>query len=229
MNDKEGTVTLQNAGQLFKAYEAVSGTFAGPGGNIPFKFTPEQTVLELAKAKDYAITNLIATGTGIGNNMDARINGQYKEFSTKLAPSFVDYALSLETAQAEYAAEDTIYVDVMLTGNTNYTQVNTAIAYDADVLQFAGYENLGGLTAEVKKVGGDMISVRSVPSLNMMIGVPCAAPVRVVTLKFTVNGGLTADAVKTALSFSSIAVTPTAGVVGVTTAPGNTLRLTLSN
>ncbi|GHU48916.1 hypothetical protein FACS1894127_0680 [Clostridia bacterium] len=84
-DEEKGTVKLSNADQLFKTYEKVSGIFAGPQGSVPFTFTPEKTVISLANAKDYEITRLTASGTGIGNHNDAK-NGQYKEFSTGLAP-----------------------------------------------------------------------------------------------------------------------------------------------
>jgi len=138
-----------------------------------------------------------------------------------------DFTVYLEAAQTELTAGDTLYVDVMLTGNLNYTQVNTSIAYDAELLDFAGYANLGGLVGEVKKAAGDQINVRSVPSLNMIAGAPCANPVRVVTLKFTVMENLATDSIATDLSLAAVAVTPVAGVSGVTIAPGRTLVVTV--
>ncbi|MCL2766479.1 MAG: cohesin domain-containing protein [Peptococcaceae bacterium] len=133
----------------------------------------------------------------------------------------------MEAAQTNIKAGDTLSVDVMLTGDLNYTQFNTAIAYDAGLLEFAGYANLGGLVAEVKKDGADKISVRSVASMNMMAGAPCVTPVRVVTLKFTVKDTFTAESIATDLSFVSIAVTSAAGVTGTTTAPGKALSVML--
>ena len=133
----------------------------------------------------------------------------------------------MEAAQTNLKAGDTLSVDIMLTGDLNYTQFNTAITYDANLLEFAGYANLGGLVAEVKKYGADKINVRSVASLNMLTGAACATPVRVVTLKFTVKDNFAAESITTDLNFASIAVTSAAGVAGATTAPGRTLRVTL--
>jgi len=136
-----------------------------------------------------------------------------------------NFLLYMESMQNSLVVGDTLYVDVMLVGDHNYTQVNTAVAYDANLLEFAGYANLSGLAAEVRQDGADKISVRSVPSLNMFAGAPCATPVRVVTLKFTVKA---AESVTTDLNFTSIAVTPTAGTTGATTAPGRPLKIVLN-
>jgi len=133
----------------------------------------------------------------------------------------------MESAQTSLTVGDTLYADVMLQGDFNYTQLNTAIAYDSGLLQFAGYENLSGLAAEVKKDGADKISVRSVPTLNMLVGASCAAPVRVVTLKFTVTGDFEADSVKSQLAINDAAVTPTAGAKGIELFLGSKLPLTI--
>jgi len=134
----------------------------------------------------------------------------------------------MEAAQTSLTAGDTLSVDIMLSGDLNYTQFNTAITYDANLLEFAGYANLGGLAAEVKNDGADIINVRSVASLNMLTGATCITPVRVVTLKFTVKDNLAAERIATDLSFASIAVTPAAGVTGVTIAPGRAISVTFS-
>jgi len=139
-----------------------------------------------------------------------------------------NFRLYLEAAQASLKVGDTLLVDIMLSGDINYTQVNTAIAYDAGLLEFAGYGNISGLVAEVKKTADNNINVRSVPVLNMIAGAPCTPPVRVVTLKFTVKNNFAANSIATNIAFASIGVTPTAGVTGITTAPGNTLNITLN-
>ncbi|MCL2496221.1 MAG: Ig-like domain-containing protein, partial [Clostridiales bacterium] len=137
-----------------------------------------------------------------------------------------DYTVYMESAQTGLEAGETLYVDVMLKGGINYTQINTGISYDGDLLEFAGHENLGGLVAEVKKDGADKISLRSVPSLNMMAGVSCDPPFRVVTLKFTVKDSFTAASVDTNLSLISTVITPVAGVSGVTLDIGKPLSIT---
>jgi len=134
----------------------------------------------------------------------------------------------MESAQTSLKAGDTLLVDVMLVGNINYSQFSAAITYNAGLLEFAGYGNLGGLVAEVKNDGVGKISLRNVPSMNMLSGTPCITPVRIVTLKFTARGNLAAESVATDLAFSSIAVTPTASVTGATTSPGLPLPITLN-
>jgi len=132
-----------------------------------------------------------------------------------------NFRVSLQSAQSALAAGDILAVDVMLAGNINYTQINTAIAYDANMLEFTGYANLSGLAAEVRKDSAGKISVRSVPSLNMLLGALCIPPVKVVTLQFMAKDNF-AD---TAISFAAIAVTPAAGAKMATTAPGKPLPL----
>jgi len=132
-----------------------------------------------------------------------------------------NFNVYVKASQASYNAGDTILVDVMLGGNLNYTQVNAAIAYDSAVLEYAGYANLAGLAAEIKADGVDMISLRSVPTLNMMVGAPCLIPQQLVTLKFTVKE-LTDD-IDTAVGIAGRAVTPAAGVSGYTTSPGESI------
>jgi len=148
----------------------------------------------------------------------------YTEQFAKYDITDYDFTVYLESAPTA-AAGDAIYVDVMLAGDINYTQINASIAYDAGLLEFASYANLSGLAAEIKKDGADKISVRSVPSLNMMLGAPCNPPVKVVTLKFTVKDA--ANEAETVLSFGSITVNPTAGAKNSKTAPGKSLTLSL--
>ncbi|MCL2496611.1 MAG: cohesin domain-containing protein [Clostridiales bacterium] len=138
-----------------------------------------------------------------------------------------NFTLSMASAQSGLKAGDTLLVDIMLKGDKNYSQVNTSINYDANLLEFSGFANIGGLIGEVKKEGADKINVRSVASLNIAVGAPCAAPLRVVTLKFTVKGNFSAASIATDLNFASIAITPAAGITGATTAPGKALPITL--
>jgi|GEM_PF-1213391 len=165
---------------------------------------------------------------GSSNNVYPEIkNGVITIKATEEIESY-NFRAYMEVAQTRLKAGDTLSVDIMLTGDLNYTQLNAVIAYDAVLLEFAGYANLGGLVAEVKKDGADKINVRSVSSMNMMTGASCVTPVRVVTLKFVVKDILATDSIATDLSFASIAVAPAAGVTGATTAPGRPISLTLS-
>ena len=113
---------------------------------------------------------------------------------------------------------DIVSVDVMLGGNLNYTQLNTAIAFDAGVLEYTGYTNLSGLAAEIKNNGDGMISLRSVPTLNMLVGASCIKPVKLVTLQFKVIA--VEEDIETAVGIAARAVTPAAGVSVFTTSPG---------
>ena len=150
-----------------------------------------------------------------------------KAVNEYISPLLDNFKVYLESAQTTLAAGETLYVDVMLFGNLNYTQMNASIAYDNDLLEFAGSENLNGLAAEIKKDGADRISVRNVPSINMFTGAPCAPPIKVATLKFTVKDTLSMESAVTELTFNSIVVFPTAGITGATTAPGKALSVTV--
>jgi len=132
-----------------------------------------------------------------------------------------NFNLFVKAGQASYKAGETVLVDVMLGGNLNFTQVNASIAFDPAVLEYAGYANLTGLAAEVKAVGVDNISLRSVPSLNMLVGVSCLVPQRIVTLKFTVKA-LTED-IDTAVGVAGRIVNPVASVSAYTTSPGESI------
>jgi len=125
-----------------------------------------------------------------------------------------NFYVYLKTAKPDASAGRIFTVDVMLTGDKNYTQFNASIAYDAACLEYVGYENLSGLAAEVKKDGLDKISLRSVPSLNMLQGVPCVEPVRIATLKFKVKES--PDKLATDLNIAAVLVTPTAGANTIT-------------
>ncbi|MCL1975074.1 MAG: cohesin domain-containing protein [Firmicutes bacterium] len=135
-----------------------------------------------------------------------------------------DYAVYMQSQQNEFAVNDTVSVDVMLMGNTNYTQISAAITYDADILEFSGYSDLQGIVASVVDVGNSMISVRSLPSLNMVYGEPCFPEEKIVTLEFTVKD----DSIKESdLGFASILVAPPGGVIGALTVPGQNFKFTL--
>jgi len=164
--------------------------------------------------------------SGSGNNVYPEIKNGAVTIAAEEEKESYNFRAYMEAAQTSLKAGETFSVDIMLTGDLNYTQLSAAIAYDDALLEFAGYANLGGLVAEVKKDGAGKINVRSVASLNMMTGASCVKPVRVVTLKFTVKGNLAAGSGATDLGFASIAVIPVAGVTGAITAPGKPLRVT---
>jgi hypothetical protein len=138
-----------------------------------------------------------------------------------------NYNVYLEPAKNSLRAGDTLHIDVLLTGSLNYTQMASEIAYDTDLLEFAGYENLQGWAASATEPTPGKVAVRSVPGMNMIAGAPCSTAIRIVTLRFTVKDSFDGDSVNTGLSFASVLVSPPGGVVGTTTAPGKAVTLSL--
>ncbi|MCL1848358.1 MAG: M28 family peptidase [Clostridiales bacterium] len=84
-----GTVTLHNAEQLFKTYDTVSGAFVSAEGSLPFTFTADEAILDLADPSAYAINNVIAKGTGTADNLNAARNEQYSTFTAGIAVEMV--------------------------------------------------------------------------------------------------------------------------------------------
>jgi len=183
---------------------------AGQTVTVPFFVTITADVLAKAQAGE-EITFIAASAT----------NESKVGVATLAVEDLIiyNYHLILQAEQTEIAAGDIIEVDVILSGDINYTQLNAAIAYDAGLLEFTGYANLSGLAAEVKKAAGNQITVRSVPTVNMLLGAPCTPPVRVVTLKFTVKEGFEEGGFTTEFSFAAQAITTTASFKGAVTAP----------
>jgi hypothetical protein len=138
-----------------------------------------------------------------------------------------NYSVYLTPEKTALKAGDTLLVDVMLKGDINYTQRAAELAYDSGLLEFAGYANLRGWVAAVNAVAPGKAAVRSMPSMNMVLGEPCAPAVRIVTLKFTVKDGFAGESVTTALSLPTIVVTPPGGVAGATVAPAEAVTVSL--
>jgi len=183
-------------------------------GTFRYDVLADDKDIIFSKEGYYPTTINIPSGGGAAN----------RTVELKPIPNFY---LNLKSAQTALQAGDTLLVDVILDGDRNYTQVNTSITFDADLLLFAGYANLSGIAAEVKKDGADKIAIRSVPALNMLQGAPCVNPVRVVTLKFTVKE---ASESETAISFVAGLATPTAGASTITaTGKPLTIQLTIDN
>ncbi|MDR0295498.1 MAG: hypothetical protein LBH91_04815 [Prevotellaceae bacterium] len=150
-----------------------------------------------------------------------------KDYPSVEPPQQHNYIVSLAPDQTTIYASDTLYVDVMLCGNINYTQLATEIVYDNNLLTFAGYENLEGWAAACIPVAANKVAIRSVPAMNMVTGAPCSTSVRVVTLKFTVKEGLSGKSAAANFSFASILVSPPAGITKFTTAPGTALNISI--
>jgi len=171
-------------------------------------------------AKDVAGQDIVFTAS-------SETNGEKVGMATVAAQDLVifNFYSYMDTAQIAPLAGDTIFVDVLLKGNINYTQFNAAVTYDASLLEYVGHANLSGLAAEVKPAG-NQITRRSVPSLNMLLGASCIEPVRIATLKFKVKDKLDEGKIATYVKFAALDITPAAGVKALT-APGKALELTL--
>jgi aminopeptidase YwaD len=128
-----------------------------------------------------------------------------------------NFLLYIKPVQSALTVGSTFLVDVMLAGNTNYTQMMADITYDTTLLQCTGYENMVGFVTACAPTGPGTIGIRCVPSTNMILGAPCDQDVRIVTLKFTVLGNFPVNNIATALNFSTVAVNPPAGYLGTVT------------
>jgi hypothetical protein len=146
---------------------------------------------------------------------------------TKTLYSFTVY---LDPKKTKPSVGETLAVDVMLYGGINFTQISADIDYDDNLLQYEGYENLLGWVTSCGLPPGkpDTIAVRSVPSMNMVVGTPCAPPVRIVTLKFKVLNAFIAPRAVTYMNFSLISVNAVAGYLGATISPDEPVKLILN-
>ncbi|MCL1974813.1 MAG: hypothetical protein FWG61_01460, partial [Firmicutes bacterium] len=168
------------------------------------------------------------SGKTITLNVSSETNGEKKGEASVLASDLINYNYQayLLPDQSDLYAGETVYVDLMLSGDLNYTQISAEIAYDSTLWQYAGFTDLAGIVAAVDPQTGK-IAVRSIPSLNMVFGETCAPEVKIVTLKFTALGNFTENQISTAINFVSIIVNPPAGFIGAGTAPGKDLPLTI--
>jgi hypothetical protein len=162
-------------------------------------------------------------GTGTANS--ARVRG-FVRF--EIVPQTYNYRVYLAPHITELLVGDTFMVDVMLGGDSNYTQIATEITFDANLLDYAGYQDLQGWAASVTKPAANKVAVRSVPGMNMVVGVPCKPDQRIVTLKFTVKDNLAANSVNTGLGFATTVVSPPGGVTGTTITPVKDVTVTLN-
>ncbi|MCL1816933.1 MAG: cohesin domain-containing protein [Clostridiales bacterium] len=153
-----------------------------------------------------------------------------KDFAISVAEATIakyNYMVSLVSAQNIVKAGETFCVDVMLAGDTNYALAETKIAYDTSLLEYTGYENVGGWMNQIQREKPNVITIRNVAAINMNTGASCKTPVKLITLKFKVAGTLPDYAVQTDLTFASIAVFSAAGVAGASIAPSEPLIITL--
>ena len=138
-----------------------------------------------------------------------------------------NYEVYLHTTQTSYSPGDTILVDVMLQGDINFTLAETKIAYDMELLEYAGYENLSGWMNQVSRGDPNLVTLRNVPHINMNTGASCITPVKLITLKFKVKDTLLANFTETTLSFETAHVYSTPETAEPATASGEALTLAL--
>ena len=152
IDDKDGTVKLQNAAQLFKTYDAVRGVFKGPKGDIPFMFTPDVTVIKLANAKDYEVANLTAFGMGIGNHNAAMNNAPngIKEFVTTLAPQVVNVdnpdSLTLTSDKARIIAGDQFTLTAAFENKVESNAGTLTYTFDPSIFNYIDFAPANGVT-----------------------------------------------------------------------------------
>jgi uncharacterized repeat protein (TIGR02543 family) len=209
-----GRITTGTNGQYAKG--AVISIAASPNSNYRFTgwtssnggsfadASSADTIFTMP-ANDVVITAEFAPGTSVNHN-------------------FQTY---LHTTQTYYSPGDTILVDVMLQGDINFTLAETKIAYDMELLEYAGYENLSGWMSQVSRGDPNLVTLRNVPHINMNTGAPCITPVKLITLKFKVKDMQPANLTETAIFFETTHVYSTPEFAETTTAPGEALTLTL--
>jgi len=130
------------------------------------------------------------------------------------------------TYDGEVKAGEIYFLDVMLAGNLNYTQVDTVIAYDGALFEYVGKVQLAAITTDTKSVGAGSLAAQSIPAGNLTGGASCAQPVIVERLLFRAKSNLSASV---DFSIASATVYPAAsrGIDGVTTDLGNPVSVTV--
>lgn len=126
-----------------------------------------------------------------------------------------DYQISLSTS---LSATGILSVSIILNGSINYTQVAAELAYDADSLRYIGYTYLHGWVAAVDATKPNILSLRSMPTMNMTAGVSCEGGIRIATLQFAIKGNNFINAIDN-LRFTSLTVFPAGSLREATTAP----------
>ena len=155
-----------------------------------------------------------------------------KDFTVTVYEELIEeynFTVYFNSPPTPYSPGDTVYVDILLEGDLNFTMAEVSAAYDTDLLEYLGYENVSGWMNQIYREGSDLITVRNLPTSNLNAGAPCTEPVRLLTLKFKVKNTLPEDEVKTDVSFAAINVYPTPNITDATTAPGKSLTITLND
>jgi hypothetical protein len=117
----------------------------------------------------------------------------------------------MQPSKSQLFVGETFSVDVMLTGDINYTQFLADVTYDPALLKCEGYSNMSGFVTACAPTAPNTIGIRYIPSTNMVLGVPSFPEIKVVTLNFTVLNTFVGDQVDTALAFGTVQVNPPAG------------------
>jgi uncharacterized repeat protein (TIGR01451 family) len=233
----EGSVLLNNMSPTYAFYDRNTRTLSVMLPNMPDILGVMHTITF------EAIVDANAFGKQICNEVTIKgedsVSGLWEETVREWDGGFIvkdkselpddkfNFGVYLQPEKTTYKAGDNFYVDVMLAGNINYTQIMAEITFDDNLLQYDGHANLAGWAAACTPAGADKILIRSVPSMNMVLGTPCSPAKNIVTLKFTVLNGFTEERVNTNLNLGSIIVSPPAGYIGATTAPGKPVAITL--
>ena len=140
-----------------------------------------------------------------------------------------NYFVYVESAQTEVKAGEYFYLNVMLVGNFNYTQVLASINYDSELFEYIRHIQLTDIATEIKHTGPNNFTARSAPAVNLLIGAPCQPPVMVAQLEFKVKDTYTASS-SADFSVPTATVYPTAlvGISGIKIGPGNTITIDLN-
>ena len=138
-----------------------------------------------------------------------------------------DFTVWLASAQSQLESGDTLYVDVMLKGGINYTLAETKVAYDTELFEYVGYENLNAWMGQISREAPNLIVTRNISAINMNNGAPCTEPVRLITLKFAVKDTLAAGNIETALTFNAANIASTPNEPAPVIAPAQGLPLVI--
>ncbi|MCL1816778.1 MAG: hypothetical protein FWG43_04160 [Clostridiales bacterium] len=137
------------------------------------------------------------------------------------------YQVYLVPDKTNYFVGETVFVDVMLTGNANYTMVSAEVGYDSELLQYETYTYLSGWVATVSPLAPDRVSVRSMPTSNILTGADCSRNVKIATLKFKVISGIAPCSI--AISLPLALVNPPGNMTGLSTAPSSPVEIAVNN
>ena len=170
-------------------------------------------------------------GYGFAGWFTAAQGGAKWDFATPITDNLQLYAHWTKYDFSVYLAQpkktgDTITVDLILSGSgLNYTQLAAEINFNSTKLQYLGNEGLKGVIATCVQTAASKISLRSVPSTNMVIGGSCTPAVTIVTLKFKALNNASGTSEFSILP--ATAVSPPAGYLGAVIGLGGPVYINL--